>query len=297
LRFDTNNVEIAAIFAPKPLIMVAASGDWTKNTATEEYPAVKAIYELYDKAANVEMFYQDAPHNYNKAAREAVYAFFGKHVLGNSNPAQFKERGVKIEKLQDMLALSNRKLPDNALDFPGVFEQWKKMGREAAAPVTDPNQQREMLELALGAEWPAKVLSETSGDTVTLSRDGRGDRVTLHRATAGPVLINHTWSVDLFQRTGPTDTKMFLTFNRSDDANRVQDILTALAWINAPVVDLTCEKNTVHCLFAAAISHRPVKLKAPLTNFTGADQDYLDHFSVPGIQRAGGLRVATSLVQ
>jgi hypothetical protein len=198
-----------------------------------------------------------------------------------------------------MLALSNRKLPDNALDFPGVFEQWKKMGRDAAATVTSRVQQRELLEFALGAEWPAKVLSEKSGDAFVLSREGRGDRVAGRSSKSGAVLIARgadSYAIDVFQRTGPTNTKMFLTFNRSDDANRVQDILTTLAWINAPNASLTCTGDAaIWCQFAAALSRQPVKLNAPLAGFTGADQDYLDHFYVPGIQRAGGLRVARLL--
>src|SRR5215510_9433561 len=113
LRLDTFNVELGAIMAPRPMLMVAATGDWTRSTPREEFPAVHAIYELYDKAANVEMMHQDAPHNYNQAAREAVYRFFGKHVLGETDAAKFKERGIRVEKLQDMLALHNRKLPDN----------------------------------------------------------------------------------------------------------------------------------------------------------------------------------------
>jgi dienelactone hydrolase len=302
LRFDTNNIEIAGMFAPKPMIMVAATGDWTKNTQTEEYPAVKAFYELYGKPDNLGMFYQDAPHNYNKAAREAVYAFFGKHVLGLDNPAQLRERGVKIEKLQDMLALSNRKLPDNALDFPGVFEQWKKMGRDAAAAVTDRNQRREMLQYTLGASWPSHVLSEQKGDAFVLSREGVGDRVTGRASKDAAILFKRpngsTFTIDLFQRATDPDVKMFLTFNRSVDANRVQDILTTLAWINTPNVELTCSaKTAVACQFAAAVSHQPVRLKADLSGFTGTDQDYLNHFFVPGIQRAGGLNLARALAQ
>jgi dienelactone hydrolase len=297
LRFDTNNVEIAAMFAPKPMIMVAATGDWTRNTKTEEYPAVKAIYELYDKAANVEMFYQEAPHNYNKAAREAVYNFFAKFVLGLPNP-QFRERGIKIEKLQDMLALSNRTLPANALDFPGVFAEWKKMGREAAATVNSRDQQRDMLELVLGAEWSTRITAQLTGPSLILSREGRGDRVTAHRGNVGAVVIDDNWILDPFQRPKQPDTKMFLTFNRSDDANRVQDILTALAWVNKPNVELTCTAEYAqYCLFAAAVSHQPVKLKADLSSFTGSDQDFLDHFFVPGIQRAGGLALAKALAQ
>jgi dienelactone hydrolase len=294
LRFDTNNVEIAAMFAPKPMIMVAATGDWTRNTKTEEYPAVKAIYELYGKPENLEMFYQDAPHNYNQAAREAVYNFFGKVVLGLQNP-QFKEHGIKIEKLQDMLALSNRKLPDNALDFPGVFEQWKKMGRDAAASLTDREQKREMLQYALGVEWPTKVNAELPADTGTLSRAGRGDLVSVS-TLARDIIVDKIYGIEPFQRHTQPTTKMFLTFNRSDDANRVQDILTALAWRNKPNIELTCSaKYALHCLFAAAISHQPVKLKTDLSAFTGADQDYLDHFFVPGIQRASGVRLAKEL--
>jgi hypothetical protein len=43
LRLDTTNVEIAATIAPRPVLMVSATGDWTKNTLEREYPAVRAI--------------------------------------------------------------------------------------------------------------------------------------------------------------------------------------------------------------------------------------------------------------
>ena len=46
LRLDTNNVEIAATIAPRPLLMISASGDWTTNTMEREYPAVRALYSL-----------------------------------------------------------------------------------------------------------------------------------------------------------------------------------------------------------------------------------------------------------
>ena len=42
LRLDTNNVEIAATIAPRPLLMISATGDWTANTLEAEYPAVRA---------------------------------------------------------------------------------------------------------------------------------------------------------------------------------------------------------------------------------------------------------------
>ena len=167
LRLDTNNVEIASMMAPKPMIMSAATGDWTKNMEREEYPAVRAIYDLYGKDGNVAYFYQDAPHNYNRPNREATYAFFGKHVLGVDDPSKFKEKSVRIEKLGDMLALFNRKLPDNAISFSQLFDEWVRFAKEQTGD------ERERLTYALAAEWPSRVISDVQGERVLLSRPGR----------------------------------------------------------------------------------------------------------------------------
>ncbi len=43
LRVDTHNVEIASLMAPRPMMMVSATGDWTKNTMTSEYPAARGV--------------------------------------------------------------------------------------------------------------------------------------------------------------------------------------------------------------------------------------------------------------
>jgi hypothetical protein len=116
--------------------------------------------------------------------------------------------------------------------------------------------------------------------------------------------------IDAFQTgsaVAPRDRSVrnFLTFNKTDDANRVQDILTALAWLNNGLADdkrrssaprlMGLGKAAVWCLFAAALSRQPVDLQADMAGFTGADQDFIDSFFVPGIQRAGGLRAARQL--
>ena len=57
LRLETNNVEIASMMAPRPMIITAATGDWTRNMMKEELPAVRAIYSLYGMPENVSAFY------------------------------------------------------------------------------------------------------------------------------------------------------------------------------------------------------------------------------------------------
>ncbi|MGA2271525.1 MAG: hypothetical protein ABSH44_23930 [Bryobacteraceae bacterium] len=320
LRLDTNNVEFAAMMAPRPMFMAAATGDWTRNMMREEYPAVRAIYDLYGKGDDVEALLLDAPHNYNQANREAMYAFFGKHVLGEKDPAKLKERPIRVEKLQDMLALHNRTLPGNALSFQQVFEEWVRLAKEQTGDA------RERLAYALAADWPSEVLSQTDGDRILMGRRGKGDRIPgiWVKGSNPPVLVVHpdgaeaarktpevarliesgrsVLMIDAFQTgsaTAPRDRSVrnFLTFNKSDDANRVQDILTALAWLNTPKTRLMGSgKAAVWCLFAAAVARQPVDLQADLGRFTGTDQDFTDSFFVPDIQRAGGLRAARQLV-
>jgi hypothetical protein len=51
LRIEYSNMEIAAAAAPRPQILVAASGDWTKDTSTVEGPAIQSVYELLGSPA------------------------------------------------------------------------------------------------------------------------------------------------------------------------------------------------------------------------------------------------------
>ncbi len=87
LRLDVTNMEIVACAAPRPLLIVAATGDWTVNTPQVEYPAVRSIYELYGAVGRLECVQLDAGHNYNRESREAVYGFFARYLGGRAEPA------------------------------------------------------------------------------------------------------------------------------------------------------------------------------------------------------------------
>lgn len=330
LRLGTSNLEIGAMMAPRPMLMIAATGDWTRNTPKEEYPALRSIYELYDRTADLEMVQIDAPHNYNQQSREAMYRFFGKRVLGARDDRSFVERNIKPEPLQNMLALHGRALPENALKYEQLLDQWITAASRQSEETTDPRVVRERLSLALASEWPAKVLSERSGDRIVLSRQGKGDRVPgvwLEASKQAALVVDpdgaeaarqipevqdmirrrdSVLTIDAFQ-TGSAiaardrSVKHFLAFNQTDDACRAQDILTALAFLKqsgyANIHLLGVGKAALWTLFAAAVSETPVRLETNLKGLTGSDSDFLDGFFVPGIQRAGGVRVARSLLR
>src|SRR5258708_5314584 len=176
LRFDTSNVEIAAMMAPRPMLLVSATGDWTSHVPAEEFPAIRKIYELYGQAGALENAHIDAPHNYNHDSRASVYRFFGKHVLGRSG-YKYDEKEIEIERLQDMLVFHGRPLPSGALSYDQVFEKWKEAGTRAVAGVDERNALRETLRYTLGAEWPDDVKTTIDGQRILLSRPLRKDRV------------------------------------------------------------------------------------------------------------------------
>jgi hypothetical protein len=90
----------------------------------------------------------------------------------------------------------------------------------------------------------------------------------------------------------------FLTFNVTDDEARVQDIVTAIAYVNNNQrgVEIYARGNAaIWATFAAAVSNIPVSLHLEDVPRMTSDADYLTHFNVPGILRAGGLPVAQRL--
>ena len=82
LRLETTNVEIAATIAPRPLLMISATGDWTAETLEVEYPAVRALYALVGAQDRVNAVRFTAEHNYNKDSREAMYAWMARWLKG-----------------------------------------------------------------------------------------------------------------------------------------------------------------------------------------------------------------------
>ena len=93
LRLDTNNLEIGALAAPRPLLLVSTSGDWTKNGPEVEYPWIRDIYRLYGAEERVGSWHQDETHNYNLKSRRAVYQWFSRWLGQSRNWERFRERG------------------------------------------------------------------------------------------------------------------------------------------------------------------------------------------------------------
>ena len=354
LRLDTNNVEIGALMAPRPMLMVSAAGDWTRDTPRIEFPAIQGVYALLgakDAVATVQFI---ADHNYNRDSREAVYAWFGRWVLGKADAALFKEQEYQVELPSDLLVFFGRELPKEARTQPQIIDALVESRRaqlEALRPrdVAGLARFREVLgpghRHALAAEYPAPgaLLEGASGSDTTagtrdlrIGRRGRGDCVPvrvwtpLARGTDKAVLVVHpdgiagfsaraTSLVEPLRRQGhlvasldafntgnaramrDTSDRFFTTYNRTDDANRVQDILTGLAWLKGQpgirrVGLVGLERAGLWCLLAQGLVPGLDAVVADAERFaTERDEAYLDRLSIPLIRSVGGFETALTL--
>ncbi len=118
-------MEIASMMAPRPMIMISATGDWTKNNrdrrvsrGARDLRALRQGGERGDDAPG-----RAAQLQPGRIARRST-ASSASMCWARRMPPNSRRRSIRLEKLQDMLALHNRKLPDNALDYDGVFAQW-----------------------------------------------------------------------------------------------------------------------------------------------------------------------------
>ena len=73
----TCEAELAAIIAPRPLLLVSDGGDWTSTNPELEYPFIQRIFGFYDakdKVRNIHL--PNERHDFGPNKRQAVYDFF-----------------------------------------------------------------------------------------------------------------------------------------------------------------------------------------------------------------------------
>jgi hypothetical protein len=307
----------------------------------------------------------DAPHNYNLASREAMYAFFGKHLLGETDGEALKEQPFEPETNEDLLVFSGRELPDDAWTEAELTEHLIEASEaqlEAARPRDEKSLRRfrevygsslahalnllpaerlathEVDQAVLATEpyyverftlagespdlrIPATLVAPATpkGRTPTLVIAGDRSRATLLDEAGhapGPlvkalvdagrqVLLIDPFLVGDNQLSPDSDRrpedKFFDTYNRTDLALRVQDIVAALLYApsraGGGAISLIGQGDAgLWCLLASAAGLKVQAVAADLAGFDATSDDaYLQRLYTPQLRRAGDLRTAAAL--
>jgi dienelactone hydrolase len=286
LRLRHSNVEFAAMAAPRPMLLVSATGDWTRDTARVEFPAIRQVYRLFDAQDRLAHTQFHALHNFNRESREASYAWFSKWLrMDDTAP---RETGGGVESPANLLVWFGRTKPAG-VDVAGLLEAWRHLPADkttlelAVDPDTSAAPPRWTVRRPDGVVRGAVLV--VGGDDALVSALVRSGRT--------------VYLVELFRETRDTASRYFTTYNRTADQIRVQELLAAAAVLrrDGRAVDLVASGPHALCALAAfAVSAASPDRQALFQEvvidagrFASRDESaYIRRLHIPGWLRAGG---------
>lgn len=318
LRIGLNNVEIAAAAAPRPLLLVSCTGDWTKNVPTLEGPAIQRAYRALGAEDRFRVVQFQAGHNYNQDSREAVYAWMARWLQGRPDAMKIPEPPFTVEKREDLAVFGpDHPVPEGALDA----ESLKTRLREKIRTQLESLRPRDAASLARFRELlgPALRIILTARDPAPAEGGPpRPPRVRVHAVTEddpaddrkeGPsavvLRLRKQYEPEPADGGNREQHKNYpMTFFRTTAARQVQEILDALAALDrAPgVTEILLEgrgEAGIAALFAAALFPSG-KLRGVIADLEGTDEAAEGGWPGPwghhpSLLRVGGLRTAAVL--
>jgi dienelactone hydrolase len=200
LRVDTGNVELAALFAPKPQGLTAAD-DWTKDMVTQGFPELQQLYQMHGAGEQVELTSRlEFGHNYNQVGRQAMYRLVAKHF----GLPDFPERPFEVLRDQELSWLATppaeqapdrRSAPDFAPETGEAFEmallqQWRSATDSAVNSALDAIVTAGQDSTGWLAQWRARLRGIYLGSDDPWPAAGEWHKISTART---PAYERHQW--------------------------------------------------------------------------------------------------------
>lgn len=139
----TDNVEIAAMAAPRPQLLISDGGDWTDKMPEHDFPYLQKMYSWYSKKDDVQNVHlPNDKHDFGITKRIPLYEFMAKYLSLNikaiqNDSGKIDETAITIEPEQAMYVFGDKGelLPAHAVksfaDLEKVFAaEIQKAGAE-----------------------------------------------------------------------------------------------------------------------------------------------------------------------
>jgi sugar phosphate isomerase/epimerase/dienelactone hydrolase len=119
----TDNVEIAAMAAPRPQLLISDGGDWTDKMPEHDFPYLQKMYSWYGRKDDVQNVHlPNDKHDFGITKRTPLYEFMAKYLNLNikaiqNDSAKIDESKITIEPEQAMYVFGDKgeKLPVHAV--------------------------------------------------------------------------------------------------------------------------------------------------------------------------------------
>ncbi len=194
LRVDTGNVEIAALFGPKPLGLTAAD-DWTKEMPTKGFPELQKHFAMLGVPENVMLKpLIQFKHNYNYVSRAAMYGWMNRHLkMGLPEPIVEEDyHRLTAEELTVWDAQHPK--PSGGPEFERKLLRW--ITERDQKLLADSQGSLERFRQVYGAAWDAMIgRNLATAGNVPLTVRQETDRGT-HREKVG-LLRNETYGEEI----------------------------------------------------------------------------------------------------
>lgn len=333
LRVETTNPELTALIAPRPLLLISDSGDWTDDNPSTVFPFLRSIYRLFRAEERVANAHFSEGHQFGKAARQAYYDwlqhwFTPKSPLGtflepDSPPeperlrvwgdALPKPKGVPegeqlrrlfISEVQrQIVSLSRFRSRSDLRSFQHTMRpalqhalnvSLQGRGNEQVTPVPSP--------LSLTTSSPSKSSSRgrKSQAVLLVASEGSPLRETLCRALSERGLTVVAAQGVPSPASPPDEVQFFTTYNRTETAERVGAILAVLLALQSrfsQVHLIGLGTQGLEALLARALWGGCGRTLVDTARFDpDSDQAFTQHLYTPCLRRVGDLRTAGLLV-
>ena len=294
LRLFAGNPEIAALCAPRPMLLISDSGDWTADNPERVAPFLRQVYQLYGAAERFQHVHLSEGHQFGKEARAAYYRWAAEVLQLNSVP---RDPTLEPEALLPALRVWGEALPrpQGVPEGDALFERYCALAQAGLQRWQRSRRFRQEAEQALLSmlgllELPSVIKPLAS------KRDEKVKMV-------GIVKTAESTQAELRQRARPGEqirvfrlqiapfperpSAFFLTYNLHPLAAAARQLLAELQALQARGVALRLvaegEGATIAAIVAALLGI-PCQLESP------------KDIDLPGWNRIGGLQTLRKLL-